>query len=207
MEIARKVTSDLSEGEITRLSEVINEAMYEGREPIEKVSDIFLSYGDALNFIMYEGGDAVGVAQIRYLEKANSFYFKVGAVDKEHREKGAMSKTINLCIDHVKQSKAEYAGVCSSNPCVIEMFRGKGFPLPVEMGIRQGHLLGKAKQILFESKGSDLGLSDMFILPFEKFDTPPVSGIEDAHSEAVGDFVKNYMRPGDRLFMIKKFDY
>jgi len=204
MEIARKVTSELSEGEITRLSEVINEALYRNEEPLDDVKKMYFS-DEAHNHILVDNDQSIGICQSINLRETHCLFLRVGAVDVKYKNMGLISASIN---EHSNEARYyfdyDFTAVCSGNPYVINLFYKKNFLLPTKMGNKSSMLLKKSKEILREIHNDDFGLNDMFIIPAGKYPYPGLRNNEPAYDKEVIEFIRRFMITNDRLFMIKE---
>jgi hypothetical protein len=203
MKIERKMTSALTDEEITALSEILNEALYRKEEPLGAVRKLFFSH-DRGNSIIYDSGKIVGIVQYDGLKKNNTVFTEVAAISSDKRGKGLISEAIDVDLQNAKSDGVDYAAAPIGNPAAMCLFYDKGFLLPTKMGEEKDCLLNKAKEILVERYSNDMGLTESFVIPHKNYIYPDLRNNGEAYRSDVADFVKNRMSAGDRLFMIKE---
>jgi N-acetylglutamate synthase-like GNAT family acetyltransferase len=201
-DIVKKYTAELTSAEIHTLTSLVNDCFYKNTVNEMEVQHIFFSDLEICNLIIEDKNDLVGLFQVKDLPKLESVYFFSASVRKDYRNRGLHSEMIDYRIAGCKNLGRKYASARTMNPVVIGNMVKKGFFLPQT---ENPELLRKAKEILIELEGSDLGLTDDFVIKRKNTTKyPNLMDTEECSNPEVNTFMAAHMEEGDRLFLIRK---
>jgi hypothetical protein len=186
-----------------KLSQEMNEGMYDGAHSTGRIKELFFDNPEIYNFILKDGDNIPLVMQIIDIPKIHAKYLFAIEVSKNYREKGFSKFMINNYLLDINRS---LIGLRSLNPILISsLVKNHGFKLPTHMTKQEKQdYLKKSKEILISVEGFDLGIQDNFIIPNgHTSNYPSYPEMPKSKNTEVREFMKENMKPNDKLFMVR----